>query len=70
MPEGSEAASHHREIPDADCPGCDDQLVTESPEAGYATCHNCGERGYRRGDTVEWWRNDPESMWYTEEADA
>ena len=70
MSEQDDGEIDRRVIPEADCPGCDDQLVTESPEAGYATCHNCGERGYRRGDTVDWWRNDPDSMWYTEEADA
>ena len=55
-----------RHIPNADCPSCDDSYVREAPEAGYATCFECGERGYRRGDSVEWWRNDPESQWYVE----
>ena len=51
-------------IPKAECPECDSLDVRETPEAGYATCMDCGERGYRRGDTVEWWRNDPDSQWY------
>ena len=55
-----------RHIPNVDCPGCDDPYVREAPEAGYAMCSTCGERGYRRGDSVDWWRNDPESSWYVE----
>jgi len=57
---------HRREIPNANCPHCDDDLVAESPEAGYAICLNCGERGYRNGDGVDWWQNDPDSQWYVE----
>ncbi|MFC6720969.1 helix-turn-helix domain-containing protein [Natrialbaceae archaeon GCM10025810] len=51
----------------SDCPLCDDGgRVIEAPEAGYATCVECGERGYWRDDGTEWWRNDPDSMWYVE----
>jgi len=39
----------------------------ETPEARYATCLNCAERGFRDGDTVEWWRHDPDSQWFVEE---
>jgi hypothetical protein len=39
------------------------------PEAGYATCLNCAERGFRDGDTVEWWRHDPDSQWSVDEDD-
>lgn len=60
---------HNREIPDAECPRCEDGLVIEAPEAGYAMCADCGERGYRNGDTVDWWRNDPDSQWYVEDSD-
>ena len=61
---------HPRAIENADCPGCDHGVVIEAPEAGYALCSHCGERGYRRGDTVEWWRHDPESQWYMGEETA
>jgi hypothetical protein len=49
----------------SDCPNCDDGgRVRETPEAGYATCLDCGERGYWRESETEWWRNDPDSQWY------
>lgn len=48
-----------------DCPVCDDGgRVSETPEAGYATCIDCGERGYWGDDGTEWWRDDPHSVWY------
>ena len=51
----------------SDCPVCDDGgHVRETPEAGYATCLDCGERGYWGDDGTEWWRNDPDSMWYVD----
>lgn len=51
----------------SDCPNCDDGgSVRMTPEAGYATCVECGERGYWRDDGTEWWRNDPKSQWYVE----
>jgi len=59
-----------RVIADAECPGCDDSTVLEAPGAGSAMCADCGERGHRRGETVEWWRHDPDSMWYVEDDDT
>ena len=53
------------------CPVCDaSDDVYERPEAGYWTCERCLERGSGPADNVNWWRNDPDSMWYTEDADA
>jgi len=50
-----------------DCILCDDGGdVREAPEAGYAMCMVCGERGWHRGDSVDWWRNDPDSQWYVD----
>ena len=61
------SGSHKHEIPNAECPECVNSLVIEAPEAGYAYCTNCGERGNRNGDTANWWRNDPDSWWYIED---
>ena len=67
-PAMSETA-HPRTIPNAECPGCGVGHVVDPPEAGYATCLNCAERGFRDGDTVEWWRHDPDSQWSVDEDD-
>jgi len=54
-------ADEHR----TDCPDCvDGGRVVQRPEAGYATCLDCGERGYWGEDGTEWWRHDPDSQWY------
>jgi len=51
----------------SDCLDCEDGgTVLEVPEAGYAECVDCGERGYWRDDGTEWWRNDPDSQWCIE----
>ena len=51
-----------------DCPTCENGgKVAHLPEAGYAACIECGERGWWREDGTEWWRNDPESQWYVDD---
>ncbi|MFC7216525.1 hypothetical protein ACFQO4_20915 [Saliphagus sp. GCM10025334] len=50
-----------------ECPVCGESGdVREAPDAGYWTCFECGERGSGSADDVNWWRNDPESLWYVE----
>lgn len=50
-----------------ECPTCPDGGdVTETPEAGYWYCHDCGGRGSGPAADPSWWRNDPDSQWCVE----
>ena len=57
-----------RSAPDCCSCGRSDQVVM-APEAGYWLCSRCGERGSGTEEPI-WWRNDPESQWYVEDADT
>lgn len=54
-----------------DCPECGtSHYVTESPEAGYWYCSNCGNRGSGHPNAINWWSEDPDSIWFTPGGDS